>query len=150
LQVGFLYQDCELVLTYSSRGPNWIHGTLNNPILNLAKQTGTALVTVEDQACVFDQKGEVINNDKATELLDLVWEIIREAFKYSNEECWNIAPEKSLKDFFIEQVVEKGLSEEDQMLVLQMAEMWGAFIGDPLERQSLKYFWLEECLDGGE
>lgn len=92
----------------------------------------------------------MINNDKATELLDLVWEIIREAFKYSNEECSNISTERSLKDFFIEQIIEKGLSEEDQMLVLQMAEMWGAFIGDPLERQSLKYFWLEECLDGGE
>jgi hypothetical protein len=138
------------VLTSSSRGPNWIHGTLNNPILNLAKQTETALFTVEDHACIFDQNGEVISHDKATELLDLVWEIIREAFKYSNEDCSNIPPEKSLKDFFIEKVVEKGLAEEDQILVLQMAEMWGAFIGDPLERQSLKYFWLEECLDGGQ
>jgi hypothetical protein len=118
--------------------------------LNLAKQTGTALSIVEDHACIFDQNGEVIGHDIATELLDLVWEIIREAFKYSNEECSNISPEKSLKDFFIEQVAEKRLSAEDQMLVLQMAEMWGAFIGDPLERQSLKYFWLEECLDGGE
>ncbi|OOQ83435.1 flavin containing amine oxidase [Penicillium brasilianum] len=129
-------------------GPNWIHGTLNNPILNLAKQTETALAAVEDSACIFDQDGEVISNDKATELLDLVWEIIREAFKYSNEDCANISPERNLKDFFLDQVREKGLAEEDQTLVLQMAEMWGAFIGDPLERQSLKYFWLEECLDG--
>lgn len=118
--------------------------------MNLAKQTETALSTVEDHPCVFDQKGEVISQDKATELLDLVWEIIRDAFKYSNEDSSNISPQKSLKEFFIEQVIEKGLAEEDQKLVLQMAEMWGAFIGDPLERQSLKYFWLEECLDGGE
>lgn len=118
--------------------------------MNLAKQTETALSAAEDSACVFDQNGEVISNEKATELLDLVWEIIRDAFKYSNQDCANISPERSLKDFFMDQVREKGLSEEDQMLVLQMAEMWGAFIGDPLERQSLKYFWLEECLDGGE
>jgi hypothetical protein len=118
--------------------------------LNLAKQTETALAAVEDSACIFGQNGEVISNEKATELLDLVWEVIREAFKYSNEDCAIISPERSLKDFFLDQVCEKGLSEEDQTLVLQMAEMWGAFIGDPLERQSLKYFWLEECLDGGE
>ncbi|KAJ5359548.1 uncharacterized protein N7496_011961 [Penicillium cataractarum] len=104
-------------------GPNWIHGTLNNPILNLAKQTETALSAVEDSACIFDQNGEVISNDKATELLDLVWEIIRDAFKYSNEDCANISPERSLKDFFTDQVSEKGLSEEDQMLLLQMAEI---------------------------
>lgn len=140
----------ELMLTSHPRGPNWIHGTLNNPILNLAKQAGTTLSTVEDHPCVFDQNGEVISHDKATELLDLVWEIITEAFKYSNEESSNISLERSLKDFFIDQIGKKGLSQQDQTLVLQMAEMWGAFIGDPLERQSLKYFWLEECLDGGE
>ncbi|KAJ5688692.1 hypothetical protein N7462_003084 [Penicillium macrosclerotiorum] len=133
-----------------SRGPNWIHGTLDNPILNLAKRTGTVLATVEDNPCVFDQYGEVMSHDKANEISDLVWDIIKEAFQHSNENSLNISPESSLKDFFMKQVVRKGLAEEDQTLVLQMAEMWGAFIGDPLELQSLKYFWLEECLDGGE
>ena len=45
---------------------------------------------------------------------------------------------------------ERGLEGEERKLVMQIGEMWGAFIGDPWERQSLKYFWLEECLDGGE
>jgi predicted NAD/FAD-dependent oxidoreductase len=26
--------------------------------------------------------------------------------------------------------------------------MWGAFVGSPIQRQSLKFFWLEECIDG--
>jgi hypothetical protein len=54
-----------------------------------------------------------------------------------------------LEGLFIEKVPKKGISEEDQTLVLQMGEVWGAFIGDPWDKQSLKYFWLEECLDGG-
>jgi hypothetical protein len=29
-----------------------------------------------------------------------------------------------------------------------MADMWGAFIGGTTSQQSLKFLWLEECLDG--
>ncbi|KAK5150390.1 hypothetical protein LTR16_012680, partial [Cryomyces antarcticus] len=29
-----------------------------------------------------------------------------------------------------------------------MAEMWGAFVGTSIQRQSLKFFWLEECIEG--
>lgn len=28
--------------------------------------------------------------------------------------------------------------------------MWGSFVGDSIERQSLKFSFLEECIDGGE
>lgn len=88
--------------------------------------------------------------EKAAEHFDLIWAIISDAFKYSNENFANISPKASLKGFFIEEIREKGLSKEGQALILQMAEMWGAFIGDPWDKQSLKYFWLEECLDGGK
>jgi hypothetical protein len=123
---------------------------LTNPIINLAKETGTALCLIEDSPLVFDQNGQVIGTEKADNHMEMVWSIISDAFKYSNEDCSNISPKKSLSDFFGEKVRETGLSEEDQTLILHMAEMWGAFIGDPLEKQSLKYFWLEECLDGGK
>ena len=33
-------------------------------------------------------------------------------------------------------------------LLLQEAEAWGAFVGGPIQRQSLKFFWLEECIEG--
>jgi hypothetical protein len=35
-------------------------------------------------------------------------------------------------------------------IVMQVSEMWGAFVGSPISRQSLKFFWLEECIEGGE
>ena len=139
-----------IISLLKARGPNWVHGTLTNPILNLAKETGTVLCLIEDNTCVFDQNGQALSTQKATDLFDLVWVIISDAFKYSNEDFSNISPKASLKDFFTKKIREKGLSREDQALILQMAEMWGAFIGDPWDKQSLKYFWLEECLDGGK
>lgn len=50
----------------------------------------------------------------------------------------------------MQKLSESELSGEDRTLILQMADMWGGFIGDPWDKQSLRYFWLEECLDGGE
>ena len=96
---------------------------------------------------VFDQCGQPIDSEKADEFFEIVWSIIAEAFKYSNEEFSRISPKTSLKDFFTEKVSEKGFNDEDQALILQMAEMWGAFIGDPWDKQSLNYFWY---LDGSK
>ena len=78
-----------------------------------------------------------------------MWAIISDAFKHSNESCSTLSSSTSLKDYFVERISPNDLSEGDKKLVYQMAEIWGSFIGDPLDRQSLKYFWLEECLDGG-
>ena len=131
------------------RGPNWIHGTLTNPILELAKQTQTVLCSIGDSTCVYDEQGSVIDNAKADQLFELVWSTISDAFRHSNESCSTIPSSTSLKDYFIETIGQSDLKEDDKKLVYQMAEIWGSFIGDPLDKQSLKYFWLEECLDGG-
>ncbi|KAL5336981.1 hypothetical protein BJX70DRAFT_389629 [Aspergillus crustosus] len=130
-------------------GPNWIHGTSTNPILKLAKKTNTTLSLLEGSSpCIFDSCGQLLDQDKATELVDLLWEMISDAFKYSNQNCQQIPLTESLKDFILGQAVDRGLSGEYQGLLLQIAEMWGGFVGDLLVKQSLKHFWLEECLDG--
>lgn len=94
----------------------------------------------------------LLDEHRANEASDVFWGVVADAFKYSNENdsSSEIPPDRSLKDFFVEKLEEKELEEADKKIVLQMAQMWGAFIGDPLERQSLKYFWLEECIDGGK
>jgi hypothetical protein len=79
---------------------------------------------INDNTYIFDQNGQAVSTKKATEFFDMVWDIISDAFKYSNDNCSNISPETSLKDFFIEKVSGKGISEEDQTLVLQMGEVW--------------------------
>lgn len=52
-------------------------------------------------------------------------------------------------DYFAEEVPK---IETDPQIIsdtLDCAHMWGAFVGDPIERQSLKFFFLEETIDGG-
>ncbi|KAF2792339.1 amine oxidase [Melanomma pulvis-pyrius CBS 109.77] len=138
------------------RGPNWIHGTESNPILDLAKQTNTMTMTWDERQSVFDHLGNQMSEEKAAEGTELVWTIIGEAMKHSNEDSATIPVDKSLYNFFEEKVdkmfpaMVEGDSEAKRKkeTILQMAEMWGAFVGSPIQTQSLRFFWLEECIDG--
>lgn len=112
-------------------------------------ETKTTTYSIGERQSVFDSAGRVMDETKATKYSELVWGIISDAFKHSNEDSAHIPPEKSLMDFFREKVKEKDVTVDEQNILLQMAEMWGAFVGDPIEKQSLKFFWLEECIEGG-
>ena len=39
---------------------------------------------------------------------------------------------------------------DDQQLLAQMSEMWGAYVGEVVRRQSLRFAWMEERCGGGE
>ncbi|KAI9697801.1 MAG: hypothetical protein M1836_004477 [Candelina mexicana] len=146
-------------------GPNWIHGTENNPIMDLAKETQSTLHSWGERQAIFDEKGKMLEETKANRYSEIVCGIIADAFKYSNDNSSAIPPNRSLMDFFKNKV--KGFLQSDsdgpgfngdtprmeelnheQKTLLRIAQMWGAFIGDPIERQSLKFFWLEECIEG--
>lgn len=53
-------------------------------------------------------------------------------------------------DFFRSEAKRRELDDASCKLVFQMARMWGDFVGEPIEKQSLRFFWLEECIDGGQ
>ncbi|KAF2278722.1 amine oxidase [Westerdykella ornata] len=137
-------------------GPNWIHGTDSNPILDLAKETGTLTMSWDGRQAVFDYLGNAMPEKDAEENTEIVWTIIEQAMKYSNDNCADIPAERSLYDFFIEkleqlfpsQIEDDKVARQRRETVLRMAEMWGAFVGSPIQTQSLRYFWLEECIDG--
>jgi hypothetical protein len=137
-------------------GPNWFHGTVNNPLLDIAKETGTVTKSWGEDTTLFDEDGELLSEDEAREYMGVVWGIILEGFQYSIKNTQTIHPDESLHDFFLKKVQEKfpisasGDNERKQKIVMQISQMWGAYVGGPVEKQSLKYFWLEECLDGGE
>jgi hypothetical protein len=93
---------------------------------------------------------------EAGEVSELVWGLIEQAMKYSEDESASISADESLYDFFknkvpdlipLEMDGDKSVEKRRQN-VLNMSDMWGAFVGSPIERQSLKFFWLEECIDG--
>ncbi|KAH8724074.1 hypothetical protein GQ44DRAFT_618927 [Phaeosphaeriaceae sp. PMI808] len=139
-------------------GPNWIHGTEDNPFLEFAKETETLVINWDGRQSVFDHLGKQVPEKEAAENTEIVWAIIEQAMKYSNDNSSTIPEERSLYNFFEEQVEKLFPSECEGSIgddvkrrrdtILQMSEMWGAFVGSPIQTQSLKFFWLEECIDG--
>ncbi|KAK1835989.1 hypothetical protein QBC39DRAFT_367951 [Podospora conica] len=134
-------------------GANWIHGTEDNPILDMAKETNTAVEGFDHPALIIDDDGEPVPAAAASDYSVMMWNIIADAFAVSNKHGSDIDPAKTLLDFFKEQVLVRvpeteGGYEKKRRILLHLAESWGAFVGGPVARQSLKFFWLEECIDG--
>ncbi|KAF2716961.1 amine oxidase [Polychaeton citri CBS 116435] len=137
-------------------GPNWIHGTDDNPIMELARETGTKLHAWDEQQAAFNSDGALMGLDEANEFGQLIWDdgLISDAFKYSNESSNSIDPQRSLFDYFKEKVASMfddlpaETAKEKRAKLLQMLHSWGAYVGSPVWRQSLRFFWLEECIEG--
>ncbi|KAK3673387.1 hypothetical protein LTR78_006620 [Recurvomyces mirabilis] len=139
-------------------GPNWIHGTHQNPMLQLAKQTDTLLhAWDEDEAALsYGPDGKLLDDQEIAEYSSLLWNdgLIADAFRYSNEQHSDIDSSRSLQDFFAEKAAKlfqdlpKDEAERKRRMLLLTTRMWGAYIGSPVTRQSLKFFWLEECIQG--
>ncbi|KAI1345052.1 FAD/NAD(P)-binding domain-containing protein [Xylariaceae sp. FL0016] len=133
-------------------GPNWIHGTDNNPILGLAKETNTTAGSF-NRSSVVSETGQLLSPKDGAFYSDMMWDIIGAAFSYSNQHSADIDPQESLWQFFEREVsrrVPQDSSDSDrrQKILYQLAETWGAFVGSHVRKQSLKFFWLEECIEG--
>ncbi|KAI9708929.1 MAG: hypothetical protein M1820_003623 [Bogoriella megaspora] len=77
-----------------------------------------------------------------------MWNIMSDAFGFSNEDCEDIPSTMSLKDFFNTKLKYSTSDPDERDLIMLLVEAWGGFIGDVWEKQSLKWFWMEECLNG--
>ena len=130
-------------------GANWLHGdTPGNPISRIANKTETVLHGWEERHALFNSAGERINDDKAAAMSEAVWETIAKGFKYSDKHSHEINPWKSLMDYFKEEIPKDEHNPDTVSDILKVAQGWGPFVGDPIERQSLKFFFLEETIDG--
>jgi hypothetical protein len=84
-----------------------------------------------------------------------MWDIIEEAFRTSAEARdrdagKSIAKELSLHHFIKEKSLELVPDDDERELLVQMSEGFGAYIGEPVWRQSLRFAWMEECCGGGK
>lgn len=129
-------------------GPNWIHGTNGNPIMNLAEKTATTVMEPEENQALFDSGGMRRLDSEAIELSSKIWEMVVDAFKHSDEHSATIDPQVSLFEFFKSNLSNEGLDRRKQEDLLHEAQMWGPFVGDSVKNQSLKFFFLEECIEG--
>lgn len=124
-------------------------------MLDLAKETKTTVGSWDTRTNMFDEFGKLFHLDDSENYSDIMWDIIQDAFKYSNKHWTTIPAEESLWDFFQKKVVERipeteADFERKRNTLLQVSELWGAFVGSPITRQSLRFFWLEECIEGGK
>jgi hypothetical protein len=100
---------------------------------------------------IYDSSGRLLPDEKSDKMSTLLWEIIEEGFKYSAKLGKAIPEGDSFYDFFKVKAKERFPDQKgDEELLLQMSEVWGAYVGDPVTRQSLRFAYLEECCGGGE
>ena len=92
-------------------------------------------------------------SSKANGALKQVWKILEDAINHSTNYNQAIPSSASLYNFFedwCDRAFECGeMTREEVDLVLGMSQMWGAYVGDDVKLQSLKYFYLEDCIEGG-
>lgn len=144
-----------ILATDLDSGPNWIHGNVDNPISTIAKQTGTVIDGADDddndtaRERLFDSNGNPVPFERSSRLSAKFWDLVVDAFQYSNDHSANIPKTKSLLDYIKQTLQDSSLSGPDKEMVEQIAYMWGCFVGDSIEKQSLKFFFLEECVEGG-
>lgn len=124
--------------------------------MQIARDTGTILHAWDEEQNVIDSQGSPLDPDEASEYGRLLWDdgLIAAAFKYSNEHSKSIPASRSLYDFFEEKAKDLFTdlpsldAERKRKTLLQTVCMWGAYVGSPVDRQSLKFFFLEECIEG--
>ncbi|PLB40803.1 flavin monoamine oxidase family protein [Aspergillus candidus] len=129
-------------------GPNWIHGTGTNPMATLAETTNTTTTDFEEELLLIAADGKPVSRAVANKISEFLWASIEEAFEYSNAHKDTISPDRSLLDFFRERVDGSDFTPEEKHLFIETSRMWGVYVGDGVDRQSLKFFCLEECIDG--
>lgn len=81
---------------------------------------------------------------------NFMWTTIEGAFAFSEKNSAKIPANKSLYDYFKDKLAETDFTQPEKEAALELSKLWGSYIGSPIDRQSLKFFFLEECLEGGK
>lgn len=115
--------------------------------MTIANSTNTTVQDFEGGQVVYSKDGKLLDDEIATKLSDFMWTTIDDAFEYSNKYKDTIPPDRSLFDFFLEKIEATDFSPAEKDACLETCKLWGAYVGDPIDRQSLKFFCLEECVD---
>lgn len=75
------------------------------------------------------------------------------AIEKSRKESASLSDSERMMDFFRQEVGRRRSQAEQpetyENLMMKIVEMWGAFMGDECENQSLKSLWVDAGLEGG-
>lgn len=149
---GRIQQSSQLGLPIDL-GASWIHGTQGNPLVALAEKAGATTVACGAVYSICDSKADWLNRDIACSRYEEVWEILEMAIEKSRNETASLSDTVKMMDFFRGEVGRRRPQDKHpeayEILMMKIVEMWGAFMGDDCERQSLKNLWLDAGLEGG-
>ncbi|KAK2808732.1 hypothetical protein FQN50_004404 [Emmonsiellopsis sp. PD_5] len=129
-------------------GPNWIHGTQDNPILDLSTSSKTITHAFGGLQRVIDTYGQPLEDKMVEKLSDFLWNTVEDAYEYSRLNKDSIPASKSLFDYLKEKLEQSELTDRERETCIELSKLWGCYIGSPVDRQSLRFFFLEECLEG--
>lgn len=113
-------------------------------------RSNTTTCEWDGRETIFDTAGKPYDDVTTTKLAEWMWTTIDKAFEYSNKYKETISASKSLFDFCREQVEKTDFTKEEKEACLEFSRFWGAYVGDPIEKQSLRFFCLEECIEGSK
>ena len=135
-------------------GASWIHGTEHNPLIHLAEKANSTTVACDAVSSICDPKGKWLSSGKACQYYQEVWEVLDKAESKSRKETASLSDAAKMMDFFRQEIASRRSQveqpEEYENLMLQIVEMWGAFMGSECETQGLKNLWLDAGLEGGK
>jgi len=136
------------------RSPNWLHGTAHNLISVLADSIPLSTHEFGDTVTV-SPAGDILPQSFSDSLQEKFWSQVTCAQEFSKRYWKWIDPSTSFYDYCLVRArdlfdtkTEEG--KEHYKMFMSLAESWGSFIGSDCRRQSLKFFFMEECLEGGE
>lgn len=128
-----------------------LSSTGTNPIVKLAEETRTPIHRWNQKTIIIDHEGNPVPSVRVEHALSTVWRILENALNYSKTNTANIPIHKSLFHYFMTEcasmVKRQIITPDDSQLILSMSEMWGAYIGAEVGSQSLRFFYLEDCIE---
>ena len=134
-------------------GASWIHGTQHNPVVHLAEKAESTTVACGAVHSICDSNGIWLSSDTARHYYEEVWDILEMAIDKSRKETASLPDSAKMMDFFRQEVGRRRSQAEQpeayESLMVQIVEMWGAFMGSECETQGLKNLWLDAGLEGG-
>ena len=131
-----------------------LSSTGTNPIIELARETRTPIHEWNQYTIIIDHNGDCVQSDRANHALSTVWQVLEKAIAHSKASSAEIPATKSLYHYFMlecSSMVNAGaITSKDERLILSMSQMWGAYVGEEIGKQSLKFFYLEDCIGDSE
>lgn len=149
---GRIYQSSRFGLPIDL-GACWIHGTQGNPIVDLAEKARSMLVACGAVYSICDSNGAWLSSETARHYYEEVWEILEMMMDKSRKEAASLSDSAKMMDLYRQEVRKRRVQAKNpeayETLMVQIVEMWGAFMGNECETQGLENLWLDAGLEGG-